>query len=247
MTERAPERIWSGIDIGKTIAGTLAAVSAAVIGSFLGVAGTLIGAAVASIVGSVGTEIYHRMVKQGSTKIKSTFVTAPAAVGTPAVAAAEDETPSQPEPEPKTPAKVRWGRVAAVAASFFVLAIGSLTVFELIAQRSIADAVGHSNGNRSTVGINLSGNSDRQEKPAPATSGESKAPAQDDATTEPTEAPSSTAPTPDATTDQPDPTTQPTDAPTTQAPEPTQDETQQQQDSSGGGGADEPATPGGAE
>ena len=38
MSEQASDRIWSGIDIPKTIAGTLAAVSAAVVGSFLGVA-----------------------------------------------------------------------------------------------------------------------------------------------------------------------------------------------------------------
>ena len=35
MTEHAPDRLWSGIDIPKTIAGALAAVCAAVIGSFL--------------------------------------------------------------------------------------------------------------------------------------------------------------------------------------------------------------------
>ena len=100
MSEHAPDRIWSGIDVPKTIAGVLAAVTAAVIGSFLGAAGTLAGAAIASVVGSIGTEIYRKLVHRGQQKIVSTFVTAPAAVGTPAVAAAADESPSQPEPSP---------------------------------------------------------------------------------------------------------------------------------------------------
>ena len=86
MSEHAPDRVLSGIDIPKTIAGVLAAVSAAVLGSFLGVAGTLAGAALASIVGSVGTEIYRKFIDRSHKQIVATFVTAPAAVGTPSVA-----------------------------------------------------------------------------------------------------------------------------------------------------------------
>ncbi len=82
MTEHAPDRLLSGPQLTKLVAGTLAAVSAAAIGSFLGVAGTLIGAAVASVVGSLGTEIYQRSLKRGATKLQTlapAFVKAPAA------------------------------------------------------------------------------------------------------------------------------------------------------------------------
>src|SRR3712207_3098225 len=103
MTEHAPDRLWSGIQLSKVVAGTLAAVSAAVIGSFLGVAGTLAGAAIASIVGSVGTEIYQRSLDRGAKKLQTlapTFVKAPAAIGTPEVAAAtEEDSPSHTVPE----------------------------------------------------------------------------------------------------------------------------------------------------
>src|SRR3954466_13554107 len=115
MTERAPDRVWSGIDIPKTIAGVLAAVSAAVVGSFLGVAGTLVGAAVASLIGSIGTEIWARSIKRGGEKLQQTvapaFIKAPAAIGTPEVAAAtEDEAPSHTVPE--APRKeIQWKRV----------------------------------------------------------------------------------------------------------------------------------------
>src|SRR3954452_520779 len=102
MTEREPERIFSGIDIPKTLAGALAAVCAAVVGSYLGVAGTLIGAAVASVVGTVGTEVYLRSFHQGKKRLHTiapAFVKVPAAIGTPPVAAAtEDEAPAHTVP-----------------------------------------------------------------------------------------------------------------------------------------------------
>src|SRR3954451_13722048 len=118
MTEQAPDRIWSGIDIPKTIAAALAAVCAAVVGSFLGVAGTLIGAAVASVIGSVGTEIYDRSLKRAQKKLPTlapAFIKAPAAVGTPAVAAAsEEDSPSHTVPEGAR-REIHWKRVWLIA------------------------------------------------------------------------------------------------------------------------------------
>jgi hypothetical protein len=235
MAEHAPDRIWSGIDIPKTIAGTLAAVSAAVVGSFLGVAGTLIGAAVASVIGSVGTELYTRFINRGSKKIVSTFVTAPAAVGTPAVVAAEDEVPSD-EPAPPTagPKKMRWGRIAAVAGAVFVLAMGTLTTFELLTQRSMADAVGVKTSSSTTLGSAFSGdNGKRESTPTPAPSSSAEPSEDPGATTEPTDGPAGapsaeptdTAGAPSATptqttepvdpqTGETDPGTEPTDQPT---------------------------------
>src|SRR3954453_5102399 len=150
MTEQAPDRLWSGIDMTKTIAAALAAVCAAVVGSFLGVAGTLVGAAVASIVGSVGTEIYQRSLNKGAKKLQTlaapTFVKAPAAVGTPPVAAAsEEDSPSHTVPE-KPPRQIRWGRIAMVAGALFVLAMGTITVAEVITGKSVASTLGNSTG-----------------------------------------------------------------------------------------------------
>lgn len=213
MSEQATDRVWSSIDIPKTIAGVLAAVSAAVVGSFLGVAGTLVGAALASVVGSVGTEVYRKWIARGHKKI-ATFVTAPAAVGTPGVAAAHDESPSQPEPEEGTgvsvPTKMRWGRVASIAGAVFVLAMGTLTAFELITGKSAADAVGHHTNSTTTIcSVFCSKKTDQVNTPAstpastgaPATDG-TKAPATGSATTgsTPSTAPTETAaPQPTAT------------------------------------------------
>jgi hypothetical protein len=165
MTQQQAARHGPAIDIPKTIAGVLAAVSAAVVGSYLGVAGTLIGAAVASVVGSVGTELYQRWIHKGSHKLRTTFVTAPAAVGTPEVAAAAEEVPSQ--PEPVAPTKIRWGRVSAVAAAVFVLAVGTLTAFELVTGKSAADAVGNRSSSTTTLCSVLCAN---KSKPTPASS-----------------------------------------------------------------------------
>jgi hypothetical protein len=205
MTEHAPDRIWSGIDIPKTIAGVLAALSAAVVGSFLGVAGTLAGAAVASLIGSVGTEIYQRFLKRSHQKITGTFL-APAAVGTPPVEAAVHESPS----EPPAPKKIRWGRVAMVAGALFVLAMGTLTVAELFAGKSVADVTRGGNSDSSTLGSVFSDKSGSSKESTPSDT-PSSTPTDQGATDEPTQQ-ASTEPTAE-------PTDQPTETPTTSATE----------------------------
>jgi len=228
MTEHAPDRIWSGIDITKTLAAALAAVCAAVVGSGLGVAGTLVGAALASIVGSIGTEVYQRSINRGTKKLQTlapTFIKAPAAVGTPAVeAASEEDSPSHTVPaesspdQDATPAgpstrRLRWGRIALAAGVLFVLAMGSLTVVELLAGKSVASMVGNDSSGRTTVSSVTGGSSKQEDTPAPATS---VAPSED--TTTPTDAPT-TGPTEAPTTTQP--TTEPTTGPTTEPTQPT--------------------------
>ena len=225
MSEQAAERIWSGIDIGKTLAGALAAVCAAVIGSFLGVAGTLIGAALASIIGTVGTEIYHRSIKRGAAKLHTlapTFVTAPAAVGTPEVAAATDEDkPSEtvPEAERSPGRKIRWKRVALIAAGVFVLAMGSLTLVELFAGKSVASMVGNTSSGSTTFGSVTGGGNDQPQDRAPV---QQPSTGPSTGATEPTDGGSAPAGTP---TTEPTgtpatggTTTEPTGTPTTGAP-----------------------------
>ncbi|MDT5030737.1 MAG: hypothetical protein QOC94_908 [Actinoplanes sp.] len=172
MSEHAPEKILSGISIPKILAGALAAVCAAVVGSFLGVAGTLIGAAVASVIGSVGTEIYERSLKHGARKLQTlapTFIKAPAAVGTPAVAAAtsEDDLPSHTVPEPARSQQIRWGRVAAAAGTVFVLSMAGIWLAEKGLGEPIAAAVGASGNTSGTTLGNVGKPSVAKPQPAP--------------------------------------------------------------------------------
>jgi hypothetical protein len=217
MTEQAQDRIWSGINIPKTIGGALAAVCAAVVGSYLGVAGTLVGAAVASIIGTVGTEIYERSIKKGGKKLQTlapTFIKAPAAVGTPPVpAASEEDSPSHTvAPKPQ----IRWRRIALLAGAVFVLAMGSLTIVEMFTHRSVASMVGNDTKAGSTVGGLIDpGTGSATPTPTPSTSPSSAGPTD---TTAPAIAPTTTEPTSPAPTATTTPTTAPTTQPTTVAP-----------------------------
>jgi len=230
MTEHAPEKIFSGINIPKVLAGALAAVCAAVVGSFLGVAGTLIGAAVASIVGSVGTEIYERSLQRGAKKLQTlapAFVKAPAAVGTPQVAAAtEEDSPSHTAMEPAPKRQFRWGHIAAATAGVFILAMGAITIYEWVAGEPLASAVGASSDKGTTFG-NVGSSKSTDEEPATTTS--------TSPTDAPTGRPTATAtPTGDATT--PPPAEAPTTAPTTDAPQSTTDPGDTTGTDSGSGG-----------
>ncbi|GAA1580285.1 hypothetical protein [Actinoplanes couchii] len=189
MSEQAAGRFWSGIDVPKTVAGTLAAVSAAVLGSFLGVAGTIIGAALASLISSIGTEVYHRSINHGTKRLQSAFVIAPAAVGTPSVeAAAEEKVEAAAEEKPGRHFQwdnIHWKRVALITGAFFVLGMGVLTTAELFAGRSAADVTsGRETGSPTIVFDRASENSNDEKAPA-VTPSESPA----EQKTEPTEAP----------------------------------------------------------
>lgn len=234
MTEHAPDRIWSGIEISKVAAGTLAAVSAAVIGSFLGVAGTLIGAAVASVIGSVGTEVYQRSINKGAKKLQTlapTFIKAPAAVGTPGVAAAtEEDAPShtvapdevtEKRAADQSGTKLRWKPILIGSVIVFVIAMGAIFAVEAIAGRSLASISGHDDSGRSTIGVPV-GKTSPTPSPIPSvTPSETEAPA----TTPTSEAP--------ATGQSTSPTTgtpQDTQAPATDAPQQTPPTDTQQND-----------------
>jgi hypothetical protein len=246
MSERAaPERIWSGIDIFKVAAGTLAAVAAAVIGSFLGVAGTLIGAAVASVVGSIGTEVFQKSLNQGYARLRGTRPggetagTPLAAAATPADAAipvhGEPATHAVPVtgaphlPAVESPARPRWRRVVVAAGAFFVLAMGGIFAVEAVAGEPLAALVGSSDLKGTSISPQQgpAGGS----SPAPSESAspdESTAPSTDEPSSDPTVIPT-IPPSIEGPSTAPDPTT------TTQAPEPTGDTSTG--DGSGGDGS----------
>ncbi|MEV6488939.1 hypothetical protein AB0M20_09945 [Actinoplanes sp. NPDC051633] len=264
MTEHAPDRIWSGIDIPKTLAGALAAVCAAVIGSFLGVAGTLVGAAVASIIGSVGTEIYNRSIRKGTQKLQTlapAFVKAPAAVGTPEVAAATDEdspshttaegSPTAAEADPAVggqPARrqVRWKPILIGTALIFFLSMGAILAVETLAGQSIASITGNDNKGGNTLS-HLVGDDDTSDStPTPAvTETPSTEPSSTGDTSEPSGEPTTS---PTDQTDSGTPTTEPTtEAPTTDAPTTEQDQQPDQGIAPENGGTADQGSDGNAE
>jgi hypothetical protein len=141
----------SGIRVAQIIAAALAAVTAALLGSTLGVAGTVLGAGVASIVTTVGGEVYLRSLQRTREAALRAKLAAARALTVPGnrlgrVQQAVDNLPlaEQPtvqlprpgvEPPPgdegavSTLRKLRWPLVIGTSAVAFVLAIIALFAF----------------------------------------------------------------------------------------------------------------------
>ena len=127
----------------QVAAGALASITAAVLGSKLGVAGTVAGAGLASVVGTVGASVYQHSIERTRAHVR-------ARVGQQAQDCPDEEptvllshdaetvrlTVAPPSDEPA--AKRRWPMVVLTAAVAFVLGIAVLTGIELIKGGSIS-------------------------------------------------------------------------------------------------------------
>jgi hypothetical protein len=222
----APERQRLELSIPQLLAGALAAASAAVAASWLGVAGTVTGAVVASIVVSVSSALYKHSLERSSQVIRETLPVLPVLPDryrTGSSASPTETLEATPPPEPKrgaSPAnarRIRWGVVAISSLLTLIVGFGILTAVEAVTGRSAEQLTGHNRDGGTTVsrifhhGSSQPHNDTKPSTPAhtSSTGGESTAPASHPA---PTTQPPTTAP----------PTTQ---APTTTAPPSTSPET----------------------
>jgi hypothetical protein len=183
-----------GLSLTQMIGGAVAAAVSAVAASFLGVAGTVGGAAVGSIVYTLAATIFSKSVdsaaKVSRTVVKKAVaaqsqayppVSGSGATATPTSAATGTEhgeqvveyttksgKPSQPTDSiwSRIPwDRIRWRPVALVAGLIFVAGMAVISITEL--------ALGHPLGNSSEKGTtvtNLGGNSSSRSTPAPSTS-----------------------------------------------------------------------------
>lgn len=163
-----PETPVLGISATQVAGSALAAVSAAVSGSWLGVNGTLIGAAVASIVGTIGSAMYTYSLQRGSHVVRRGAVV-PRLRGPRGLiedgAAGEQQPPGQP-PASQTPPVRRtpvsglargwralpWGRITLGAATVLVVALGTLTVVEGLAGKPVSSFATGEDGGGTTLG-----------------------------------------------------------------------------------------------
>jgi hypothetical protein len=138
----------SGLDLKPTqiAAGALAAVTAALLGSTLNVAGTITGAAIASIVSTIGSALYQRSIERTHESVlrvgSKAWVVKPVDGETASEASAEapDETSGQTEGKTEDKTEVdaedkaresrRWPKVAAGAVLVFVLGMLAVTGVE---------------------------------------------------------------------------------------------------------------------
>ncbi|MGY1602496.1 hypothetical protein [Geodermatophilus sp. SYSU D00815] len=143
--EEADQPKGTGINVVQVAAGALAAVSSAVLLSFFGVAGTLIGAALASVVSSVGAALYSSSLAKTNERLRKALAGGrthrPAAVAADPDATAVLPARLDPRRAPARRFQPRWGRVAAYAVGVFAVAMGIITGIELIGQKPVSAMV----------------------------------------------------------------------------------------------------------
>jgi hypothetical protein len=212
--------------VPKLLAGGLAAVSGAVVASFFGVEGTLIGAALVSMLVAPAEAVYTHSLASAHRVARRSLVRR---VGDQAGASQEgasqegasqegasQEGASQGQPQP-----IRWQRVAVAAVLAFGIAVAAITVVEAVAKQPLASLVGTQprQGGSTSVGVVVAGGN-RSIPPAtraPGTSTTTSPSGPAPTTTAPVAVPTTTTPARTVPSTTAVPTTAPsTNAPTTQ-------------------------------
>lgn len=178
MSEQSDEPRRLEINWIQAVGGALAAVSSAVLLSTVGVAGTIIGAAIGSVLVTVGNSVYPYYLAASKERVAAAAVVAKEAARTRArtrsgatsttemrmpaderdrvddeVLEAEEEA-TQGTNWREIFSKLNWKRIAVAAAGIFVLAMGAILTFELVSGHSVSSYTGGSSkdGPRTSFG-----------------------------------------------------------------------------------------------
>ncbi|KAA1398231.1 hypothetical protein [Aeromicrobium ginsengisoli] len=189
-------------------ASVLAAVTAAWIASRLGVAGTLVGAALGSATVTVTSALYARTLDKGRTLLVTTAtgtviqrrVEADGEIAETIDQAGEDAPVERAEFVPDEPApRLHWKTIAVTTVVVLALALAAITTYELVADRTLDGSKG------TTIGDTFGG-SKGDPKPSDPTKTPTTTPTTTIPTTTPTPSATTPTPTPSATTPTPTPT-----------------------------------------
>jgi hypothetical protein len=155
----------------QVMASALAAVSAAVIASLFGVAGTVIGAAVVSVASTVGAAVYTESMRRTHAGLRRAGRRLVQSPQSPADRSAGDgpPLPAHLDPRRSRPRRrwARWAMVAATGVAVFGLAMAVVTTVELIGQKPVSALVGGSDqSGGTTLGslIDATGGDSRQQQ-----------------------------------------------------------------------------------
>jgi outer membrane lipoprotein SlyB len=229
--DKQPKAKALDLSVPQILGGALAAMTAAALGAQLSVAGTLVGAALASIIAAVAGSLYTASIRRTRDKVKTVFWTGqPNEVEEPTVIDIVADTEGhitgqrshlvEPEPSrapspPRRP-KLNWKRVAVAALAAFGIAAVALTTFELVTGHAL------SGGEGTTIQQVREGNASNQsdtKKKEPSKKATKEATATPSET--PIREPSAASQPSEAPTSQPQTTSEaPTTQATTEAPEP---------------------------
>ena len=163
--EGTPRKI--DLSMSQTLGGALAAMTAAALGSRLGVGGTIIGAAVASIIAGVAGAFYTASLRTGRDKVKTVWTGRIAGTDTKAAVDVVPETPVWDSPEaaaetrvlpsippmqsqtrpsevsrPAAPRNLPWKGMLVGAFAIFAIAFVGLTGFELLSGSALSGGQG---------------------------------------------------------------------------------------------------------
>jgi len=204
--------------VSRVAAAALAAVTSALLGSRLGAEGTLIGAAGASVITTVGTSVYQASLERSRERVRSlahrnrsahpaAVDTLPAENSLPADEQLRDSAEQPSNRSGRSPAW-RWAGVVVAALGGFALAMMVITGFEWASGKAVGG-----NGKGTTIGQVVNDQSGPQQPTAPPAATTSETPTE---TSEPT-ATTTTAPSggssleqsPTKTTSSPSESTQP--------------------------------------
>lgn len=207
----ATERRGTGIDWPATFAGAGAAVTVAVLLSTLGAAGTLIGAALGSVVATISSALYKQGIESSRRRVAEVQAAALEREAAKAHRHSESSEVSTGEiPVPPAPAGNRWAalpwrRIAALAAVVFLIAVVVISAIELVAGESVSSITGGTDGkDRTSIGgvLGEGDDSDGDRKQVETPTEDTATPTPSDtatATAEPTDGTSAATPSESAT------------------------------------------------
>lgn len=223
---RHPAPHGLGLSAAQVAGSALAAVSGAFLASWLGVTGTLVGVAVGSVVGTVGSASYTYSLRRGHALVARPAVREGEQAGGP-VAARPDAAPAPvPAPRRREPLALPWRRLGVATVVAALIGLGGLTLLETVTGRPVASVAGRSTDTGTTLGSVLGqsgGSGSTSDGPASDTdqdgAGSGSGGTDGDGSGQPTDT-SEDEPT-DVPTDEPDPTTPPDPTPDPSPTDPT--------------------------
>lgn len=187
----APEKAKLALSPAQVAGSLLASVSAAIVASYFGVAGTIIGTALISVIATVGSALYATGIRRTRSQLQQLRSTASRTeaqeaatrlqeAASPTNALLQPVGVPSPDPAPLPPEDtvgvrtgwqrvLRWPVIAGVVA-IFVVAMGVVTAVELVAGSPLDHAIySHGSSGGSSFSQVFSGGSSKPATPAPAT------------------------------------------------------------------------------
>ncbi len=146
------------LSITQVVASALAAITATFAASYFGVSGTVIGAALASVVTVVGNAVYSHSIQRTGARVRGVV---PISIAQP-----PGEVAPKPDTMARPPRAVAWQHAALAALGLFLVVAGIVTGIELAAGRPLSNIVHDRSGHGTSL---FGGGGGATEPPAPPT------------------------------------------------------------------------------